>query len=172
MCQRKTTKACEEGFEFFQLLLIKNINLKVRWMWGISSIVTDFTGGLIVPQLHTADILMCYVTALAKWEKNVPSEDICSSLKRRSGLYSSLSLSSSLFLSAITSLSVSKFPVQITVKQKVPSYKELNKKCSISFDQGTVKFSNFHTSQTLISVQTSLCCFNQQDEGGSLENYF
>lgn len=45
-----------------------------------------------------------------------------------------------LFLSLPLHLSVSKFPVQITVKQKVPSYKELNKKCSISFDQGAVKF--------------------------------
>lgn len=81
-------------------------------VWGISVIVTDSTGGLIVPALYTADILMCYVTALAKWEKNVPSEEIHSSLKGRSLV--SIHLSHSVFVSfpVITSLSVLKFSNQ------------------------------------------------------------
>lgn len=83
-------------------------------VWGISGIVTDFTGGLIVPALFTADILMCYVTALAKWEKNVPSEEIHSSLKKEGDL-DSIHLSHSVFLF----FSDLKFFIQISLKEKL-----------------------------------------------------
>ncbi len=70
-------------------------------VWGISGTVTDSTGGLIVPALYTADKLMCYVTALAKWEKNVPSKKIHSSVKGKCFcLYSRLSHRPSSSLSA------------------------------------------------------------------------
>lgn len=102
--------------------------------WGISGIVTDSTGGLIVPTLYTSDILMGYVTALAKWEKNVPSEEIHSSLKGRSfGLYSP---PHSVFLSFCHCISfcLEVFRTNQPKSEKLQSYKELNQKFPISFD--------------------------------------
>lgn len=65
---------------------------------AISGVVTDSTGGLIVPRLCTADVLMCYVTALAELERKVLSEEIYSSLKRKEFQFISLTLA---FLSVL-----------------------------------------------------------------------
>ncbi len=59
-------------------------------------------------------------------------------MKELWSLFISLTLPSS--LSVITFLSVLKFSVQISLNtKKLQSYKELNQKCSISYDEGAVK---------------------------------
>lgn len=58
-------------------------------VWGISGTVTDSTGGLIVLWRRTADVPICYVTALANWEVLKKEFSLCIHLR--------LALSLSLF---------------------------------------------------------------------------